>query len=412
MRNGTIKMAPTVTCSNKPIFAPPQHVAYLDGLRALAALFVVLHHCLLQVDFRAVHLPTFLGGCIGIFAFGHYAVDVFIVLSGFCLALPVVKGNGHLSKGAFNFLAKRARRILPPYYLALAFSLLLIYFAIGHKTGTHWDVSLPVDRTSLITHLFLVQDMFYNTSPKINHAFWSISVEWRIYFLFPLLMASRRRWGSVTVAISSVAVSYLARYIGHHLHPFSQFGRVDLFGSDPQYLGLFAMGLLGADVAFGLTSPMSYLRKPKFAWMLLALSTLAMTLVSEVKLWHGGVIAISYADFFVGIWAISLMIAAANTEMGWLNKALSWRPLVAIGTFAYSIYLIHGPLIQVVWQYILFPLRSNPLLMFFGLCMIGTPLIVGCSYLFFLLCERPFLNRRKRETFAETERDAVLAPGP
>ena len=405
-------MAATVTCSNKPIFAPPQHVAYLDGLRALAALFVVLHHCFLQVDFRAVHLPKLLGGCIGLLAFGHYAVDVFIVLSGFCLALPSVKGDGHLSGGAFNFLVKRARRILPPYYLALAFSLLLIYFAIGHKTGTHWDVSLPVDRKSFITHVFLVQDMFSDTTPKINHAFWSISVEWRIYFLFPLLMALRRRWGSVTVAFSSVAVSYLARYIGNHLHPFSQLGGIAMFGAAPQYLGLFAMGLLGADVAFGRTSLMSHLRKPNFAWMLLVLSTLIMIVVSKVKLWHGGVIAISYADFFVGLWATSLMIAAANTKTGWLNKALSWRPLVAIGTFAYSIYLIHGPLIQVIWQYILFPLRSNPLLMFLGLCIVGTPLIVGCSYLFFLLCERPFLNRRKRETFAETERDAVLAPGP
>ncbi len=106
------------------------------------------------------------------------------------------------------------------------------------------------------------------------------------------------------------------------------------------------------------------------------------------------------------------MIAAANTEIGWLNKALSWRPLVAVGTFAYSIYLIHAPLIQVIWQYLLFPLQPHPLFRLMTLFVVGTPLIVGISYLFFLVGERPFLNTHKRETFAETERDAALSPAP
>ena len=104
--------------------------------------------------------------------------------------------------------------------------------------------------------------------------------------------------------------------------------------------------------------------------------------------------------------------AAASAEANWLNRILSWRPLVFVGTFAYSIYLIHAPLIQVLWQYVFVPLQSRPVPMFLALCFVGTPLIVGVSYLFFLACERPFLNRRKRETMAETERDAALSPAP
>jgi peptidoglycan/LPS O-acetylase OafA/YrhL len=93
------------------------------------------------------------------------------VLSGFCLALPVVRGDGFVRGGAVQFFQKRARRILPPYFLALVFSLLLIRLAIGRKTGMHWDNSLPVTEKAVITHLLLIQDLFRDTSAKINHAF-------------------------------------------------------------------------------------------------------------------------------------------------------------------------------------------------------------------------------------------------
>ncbi len=214
------------------------------------------------------------------------------------------------------------------------------------------------------------------------------------------------------MATISVVTSYVLLYIAHHLQHLNSIKDIAVFGAAPQYLGLFAIGCLGADVAFGRTPPLAFLRKPVFALMLLVISAITMVLVSKVRLWHGGVMAVPFSDFFVGIWAMSLMVAAANPEIAWLNKVFSWRPLVAIGTFAYSIYLIHGPLIQVIWQYVLFPLRPNPFLMLSSLCIIGIPLIVGCAHLFFVVCERPFLNTRKHETFAETERDAVLAPAP
>jgi hypothetical protein len=44
--------------------------------------------------------------------------------------------------------------------------------------------------------------------------------------------------------------------------------------------------------------------------------------------------------------------------------------------------------------------------------VIGLPLILGISYLFFLAVERPFLNTKKHETLAETARDAALSPAP
>src|SRR4051794_25368043 len=58
------------------------HLAFVDGLRALAALYVVMHH----IWYNAPLTGAF-GSAMDIWRFGRYAVDLFIVLSGFCLML-------------------------------------------------------------------------------------------------------------------------------------------------------------------------------------------------------------------------------------------------------------------------------------------------------------------------------------
>ncbi len=390
-----------------------QHIAYLDGMRALAALFVVLCHYDVQIIFWHKPHSVWLDRTLSYLYTGHNAVDVFIVLSGFCLAMPVVRGSGYLAGGTLNFFWRRARRILPPYYLALGFSLLLILLAIGHPThGTRWgETSLPVTWNSILAHLLLVQDAFTQTKSSINYALWSVSVEWRIYFVFPLLLALRRRWGSLTVAAAATALSYLIIFAARHTGVSSVLS-LETGGISPQLLGLFAIGILGADIAYGRTPVLPLLRRPLYALALLAVTTVIMVVIPRAKVVNHAALPIEYADFFVGLWALSLLVVAAGAETNWLNRLLSWRPLVFIGTFAYSIYLVHAPLIQLLWQYVFVPLQGRPESMFLALCFAGTPLIVGVSYLFFLACERPFLNRRKRETMAETERDAALSPAP
>src|SRR5438270_2616521 len=104
---------------------PAPRLPFLDGLRGLAAVYVVLHHAAMMVP------PAGLGG-VGsaarfVFRHGHYAVAVFIVLSGYCLMLPVARDPcGRLPGGVVGYLGRRARRILPPYYAALGLGWLLI----------------------------------------------------------------------------------------------------------------------------------------------------------------------------------------------------------------------------------------------------------------------------------------------
>ena len=108
------------------------HFRYLDSLRGLSALYVAGCHAYLMYagQFAEQGLRSAAGGLLvatSWLAFGRVAVAVFIVLSGYCLMLPVVQSAGRaLPLTYWQFMARRARRILPPYYAALAVSIVLI----------------------------------------------------------------------------------------------------------------------------------------------------------------------------------------------------------------------------------------------------------------------------------------------
>ena len=163
---------------------------YLDGVRALAALAVVYTH-----TFFCVWYNTGLHGfVVDIYRalLGSTAVVFFIVLSGFCLTLPVAQTLA-LPRGPLDFYLRRARRILPPYFACLLVSIILIWALIGPDPVTLWADTGTLSWRGIWTHLLLVQDIAGDRS--INYPLWTIAVEWRIYFLLPVLLWAWRRWG-------------------------------------------------------------------------------------------------------------------------------------------------------------------------------------------------------------------------
>jgi len=95
--------------------APPRRLAGLDGVRGLAALFVVVNHVFLRAfpGYPVDRAPFWAAW----FIYGRFAVVVFIVLSGFSLALSPARQGWRLD-GVSRFARRRARRILPPYWAA------------------------------------------------------------------------------------------------------------------------------------------------------------------------------------------------------------------------------------------------------------------------------------------------------
>jgi len=395
---------------------PKIHLNFLDGLRGLAALYVMFHHAWLTIWTDPLYFPTGITGVLTTWlTFGHISVSVFIIISGFCLMMPVVRSGGQLRGGPAGFFKRRAKRILPPYYFALALSCLLLLTMIGQYTGTHWDVSIPFDRRAwakaLATHVLLIHDFF--DAYTLNHAFWSIPVECQIYFLFPpMLILWRRRPGPFLITALVVAVSFWAQdraiaadaipvalnahYIGlwnktvHHLiRVMARLKQVNL-----HYVGLFALGMLAATAAFTENEIWCRVRSRFGLRILSAVSILAA--VSMLGMFLRG---ISWCvghwliiDFLAGIAVSCLMVTACHMQRHPVRDFLQWRPVVWVGTFSYSLYLIHAPLLQVIWQYMIHPLGLRNSFTFGLLALVSAPVIPACAYLFFLCFERPFLN--------------------
>lgn len=368
--------------------ALPVHFGYLDGLRALAALAVVMCHCLLP-EWHEWPLGIAITSKLRLLSLydnlGHFAVNLFIVLSGFCLMLPVVR-NGVLKGGTTVFLKKRAMRILPSYYLATAFSLILIATLVGHKTGTPWDHSLPVTEWNILANIFLLQN-FTTQSGAINHAYWSISLEWWIYFLFPLLVLSWRRMGNLAMAVFAIGFSVILVS-----------GCTLIFGRNftLQYIGLFAMGVCAASMA-GSAHPASQWLVARMNGVTLGTLTFIILVLCRYGVgWFGLTWNPPLLDYLVGVWVACLLVMLISGQANSLRKALSVRPIVFIGTFAYSIYLTHAPMVQVLWEYVVAPLHLPNLEAYLLLKVLALPVAVGVGYGFYLLCERPFVRAKQR----------------
>jgi GT2 family glycosyltransferase/peptidoglycan/LPS O-acetylase OafA/YrhL len=361
---------------------------HLDGLRGLAALFVVLHHTWLTVwpDLYDRRLPV-VGSATRVLAFGHFAVVVFIVLSGFCLALPVARTGG-LEGGARHFFRRRARRLLPPYYASLGLSLLLIWTLIGTRTGTHWDISVPVDWRGYVGNSLLLGNIL--GGGQINHVWWSVALEWQIYLTFPLLVACWLRFGAGLAAalggVIAIAVAVVAAQ-------YPVVGAFSLRNLMPWFVVLFSLGVLGAAIAETDTPAMRLLRE-RVRWQLLG-SVLALGAVAACIAGgrQGALAHRTVLDLVVGAASICAIVTCSSHESR-LRRLLSWRPLVLLGGFSYSLYLVHAPLLQVAWQYGLHPLGLGPSATFLLLALVGVPLVAGAAYVFFLAFERPFLRRR------------------
>jgi peptidoglycan/LPS O-acetylase OafA/YrhL len=278
-----------------------------------------------------------------IFGNGHYAVAAFIVISGFCLGMPIVRAGGVLRGGALRFYARRARRILPPYYLAFFLSVAFTTMLRDHN-GNYWDLLLPVDRNGYLGHLLLVQD--HVGGLQADPPLWSVAVEWRIYLLLPLVVLAFRYLRPVTVVVGSIALGYFG-FIVAVAYGFAS--------SNVQFFGLFVLGMFAAKAAFSQQGhwPTIRIRTP---WLPLA-ATFGVSIVAAHHFLHGGGDwgARYFLDLPLGLFMVGLLVAGADPDSR-LSRVLGFRPLAFIGAFSYSVYLIHVPLLALLWQHIFHPL--------------------------------------------------------
>jgi peptidoglycan/LPS O-acetylase OafA/YrhL len=290
----------------------------------------------------------------------------------------------------FLFIKRRALRILPPYYLALGFSLLMIATLVGVKTGTRWDASIPVTPSDIIFHVLLLQDWIGSTGNKIDPPLWSVGVEWKIYFLFPMLLWCARRWGFARTVSVSVIISYLIWFLlwwRNLLNPTP-------WGSSPYYVGLFAMGMLVAKI--GEDSYGMQLARSRYYRVLLIIASL-FVVATVLRQAVPQEMPLQMTSLFVGaLSAMILLTLRIGLMPKWCARTLSSRWLAGLGAIAYSVYLIHAPIIQAVYIYLVRPmnLAANVEAPLYLILAGAVAIAVSCG--FYVACERPFHRLAQR----------------
>jgi peptidoglycan/LPS O-acetylase OafA/YrhL len=342
----------------------------IDGLRAFAALWVVLFH---MRAFSGAHL----GGVPGLDLFvrsGSTGVSLFLVLSGFCLFVPFAGGRLHrFTTGPF--MVRRARRLLPAYYATLAV-LVVAYLVANGRLGLA-RFSLLGMGGQVFTHLTLTHPLTSSTFYGLNGAYWSLGLEWELYLTLPLLIIAARRIGLARTVAAVIAVNIVYR-LGLEL----AIHHGTVAASSPMATAVLPNLFLGrwGEFALGMVAAELYVTDRAAHWAG-RLRYVALALIPLGFAVSGNPLA----HLVFGVVFMTLVCTVVDHDHV-VARVFAWRPLVVLGLMSYSIYLVHQPLVE-VGAHLLGDAGGSPLAIFVELVAL-LPALLLVAWVLFVTVER------------------------
>lgn len=358
----------------------------LEGIRGLAALYVVLHHCYLLCfpGFPLNAGPLWTGWLL----YGHFAVVIFIVLSGFSLAVSPSR-NGWQLGGSRVFAERRAWRVLPPYWAAVTISLIISSFVPQPGSG------VPTARSAWVYGL-LLQDVLGAPSP--NGALWSIAVEAQLYAVFPFLLLMVRRGGAALMVAAALVPVVLIGWFATSVPLVHMLLRLT-----PQFAVLFAIGVAAVRLIE---------KEDWFAYLfwlaLLAGMVPLATIVYAGSEWT--MRNLFWVDIALGPASGLLLAGVAIGRPGPVVAALESRAIRGLGVFSYSLYLIHAPIVVLLHRVVVAPVVDSGLGAFTLMLVLAVPACLIAAKAFSAVFEIPFQRRRGWPALLTRKRSHPSAP--
>jgi len=367
---------------------PRAHLDYIDGLRGLAILTVLLYHFWQEARSPVAYWWNPL-------ASGYDGVNLFLVVSGFCLYWPLVRpGRPAPEPSLAEFARRRAHRLLPPYSVAVV---LFTLVALGARASNlPWPEAPEGGQAAILTtaawHLALVQNLRPQHIWTLDGPLWTVALEASLYVALPILVVVARKtrigWAVALAALVTlsyrVAVDRFAAGAGGWEAIGANYSFVLADFLPGRWLE-FALGMWAAALVAGGTAVSG--RAP---FGLLALACFVPNLWLRERFGQHNPVS----EPLFGLCFFFLILQAARAPVGaWglAGRALRVRPLVRLGGISYSVYLVHYPVLKMLVALSpLHPARDRDII---ALCLfVYLPVMLAASYGFFLLVERRFLN--------------------
>jgi len=328
----------------------------INALRAIAVIAVVVFH----------FEPSWLKG-------GFAGVDVFFVISGYLMTGIIFR---RFEKGTFNlfeFYVARASRIIPALAM-LCFALLI--FSFVYLT--------PFDYPSISNHI-KSSILLYSNITYLNEAgyfdvasnekwllhTWSLSVEWQFYILYPIVLIALKQFFTIK-NIKWLIVLFTLVGFGYSVY-------LTLYFPEAAYFSITsrAWEMLMGGVAFFFPLSISKHKAKLIQGLGVSLIIASYVLVDKASPWPGVLALLPVVG--------TLLVIMSNANSGYL---INNRLVQTIGTWSYSIYLWHWPVV----------VYGN----YFGFddwWMIGLPLSFFFGYISYTFVEsiklRPFNHLRQ-----------------
>ncbi len=362
----------------------------LDALRGLLATWVLVAHVASRVlsdeTVRKLHLQAALEPLTPVY--------VFMILSGFVIFHLLHREYG----GYRDFMIRRFFRLAPLYFFVLPISVAAVGFELRTLEALPWrngDItdSINVHRETLahlwshvVAHISMlhgaISDRFLKDAPfSFLSQGWSVSLEWQFYLSAPLLFLLAKSGRYLWLALVLVILIVLGRF-GYYA-----------VGYFPSQLHYFAVGIL------------SYNTYRHSAWYVGMNATLRtfLLLLAFGAIYFGTSNPLVWMVWFA---AMHVLLTSKSNPTSLLSRISDSRVLLWLGEVSYSVYLLHIPILYVVFALLLWLSRSweqwHFLILALVLVVLLTLALAGLTHKFI---ERPGIrtgrNFAKRLTVVE-----------
>jgi peptidoglycan/LPS O-acetylase OafA/YrhL len=313
-------------------------VECLDGLRGIAALWVLLGHCAILTG---LSLPVIDKPDLG--------VDLFMMLSGFLMVF-----HYHLrsqvepwsAPGTWaKFWVRRFFRIAPLYYVTLTIALVLGPTIFAWRTAIERFIHLPplappqtyIDHslTNIAAHASFLFGLWPQYAVRTPLPDWSLGLEMQFYAVFPALMLLTRTFGWMRAAtFAALAGAVITHATWHYAFRFPMPAFL------PFRIDIFLAGMLLAQSNHeGRRTALLYL-------------ALALILALQPFQGEGSLERLAVREILVLVFFTLILNRYLPERLGGgarkLALLLGQNPFRWLGEVSYSVYLLHLPIIAPV----------------------------------------------------------------